>query len=121
MLKRLNVEPDFDDNSMLQECISEMKVKDQKLYHNLLVTEKQPNLTQIMESQHYSSIQKLFGVTAYFLRFVNNLKNKIRNQPSDSPATVTARAISSAESLWIQEAQSQLVEDPNFAVWERQL
>lgn len=38
---------------MLQECISEMKVKDQKLYHNLLVTEKQPNLTQIMESQHY--------------------------------------------------------------------
>ena len=106
---------------MLQECISEMKVKDQKLYHNLLVAEKQLNLTQIMESQHYSSIQKLFGVTAYFLRFVNNLKNKIRNQPSGSPATFTARAISSAESLWIQEAQSQLVEDPNFAVWERQL
>ena len=27
-LKRLNVEPDFDNNAILQECISEMKVKD---------------------------------------------------------------------------------------------
>ena len=91
------------------------KVKDQKLYHNLLVIEKQPMLTQIMESQHYSSIQKLFEETAYILRFMNNLKNKIRNQPSGS-ATLTAREISSAKSLWIQEAQSQLVEDPDSAV-----
>ena len=68
----------------------------------------------------YSSIQKLLGVTAYILKFVNNLKNKIRSQPSSSPATLTAREISTAECLWIQEAQSQLVEDPNFAVWKKQ-
>jgi hypothetical protein len=113
-LKNNDVEPEIDDTSIPQECISEMKVKDQKLYHNLLVTEKQPKLTQIMESQHYSSLQKLLGVTANVLKFVNNLKKKIRNHPSESPTTLTAREISTAESLWIQEAQAQLVEDPNL-------
>ena len=84
---------------MPQDCILEMKIKDQKLYHNLLVTEEQPRLTQIMESQRYSSIQKLLGVTAYILKFVNNLKNRISSQPSSSPATLTAREISTAECL----------------------
>ena len=98
-----------------------MKVKDQRLYHDLLVTEKQPKLTQIMECQHYSSIQKLLGVTAYVLRFVNNLKSRIKDQAHCFSATLTAGEISPAESLWIQEAQSHLVEDPNFEVWKRQL
>ena len=52
-----------------------------------------------MESQRYSSIQKLLGVTAYILKLVNNLKNKIRSQLSSSPATLTASEISTAESL----------------------
>ena len=120
-LKNTDVEPEIDNNSMPQECVSEMKVKDQRLYYNLLVTEGQPKLTQIMEIQHHSSIQKLLGVTAYILKFVNNLKNKVRSRPSSSSTTLTAREISTAESLWIQEAQRQLVEDPNFAVWKKQL
>ena len=90
-----------------------MKVKDQRLYHNLLVTEGQPKLTQIMEIQQHSSIQKLLGVTAYILKFVNNLKNKIRSQPSSFSTTLTAREVLTAEFLWIQEAQLQLVEDLN--------
>ena len=84
--------------------------------HNLLVTEKQPQLTQIMECQYYSSIQKLFGVTAFVLRFVNNLKSRIRLL-----LRYFAGEISTAKSLWIQEAWSYLVEDLNFEVWKRQL
>ena len=74
-----------------------------------------------MEVQHHSSIQKLLGVTAYTLKFVSNLKNRIRSQHTSSPTALTAGEISTAKSLWIQEAQHQLVEDPDFAVWKKQL
>ena len=119
-LMNTDVEPEIDGDSMPHECASEMKVKDKRLYHNLLVTEELKH-TQIMEIEQHSSIQKLLGVTAYILKFVNNIKDKIRNRPSSSSTTLTAREISTAESLWIQEAQLQLIEDPNFAIWKKQL
>ena len=52
-----------------------------------------------MEIQHHSCIQKLLGVTVYVLKFVNNIKNRIRSQPSSFPTTLTAREISTAKSM----------------------
>ena len=75
-LKETEIESEDEDDSVPPECISEMKVKDPKVYHNMLVAEKRPKLAQVIECQHYSSIQKLLGVTAYVLRFVNKLKSR---------------------------------------------
>lgn len=120
-LEEAEVELENEDVSVPQECISEMKVKDQKLCHNLLVTENQSRLAQIIECQHYCPIQKPFGVTAYVLRLVNNLKSRTGDQSHRSPTTLTAEAIATAESLWIKDAQSHLIEDPKFADLKRQL
>ena len=120
-LDETSSESEDNEDSVPPECISEMKIKDQKLCHNLLVTEKQAEIAQVIECQRYCSMQKLLGVTAYVLKFVNKLKSKTCDQAQHSPSTLTAGEIATAESLWIKEAQSRLVEDSKFIHWKKQL
>ena len=74
-LKELELE---NDNSevilILEECILQMRAKDQRLVHSLLAVGEQPSIARIMDCKEYSSINRLLEVTAYVLRFVNILK-----------------------------------------------
>ena len=48
-----------EDTPMPEECIPEMKAKDQRLAHNLLVAEEQSSLSQILHCEQYSTIHRL--------------------------------------------------------------
>ena len=103
---------------MPEECISEMRSKDQRVCHNLLVTEERPGLSQIMNCKEYSSIHRLLHVTAHVLRFVSILKQRDHVHPF--PPVPSAEEITMAEMLWVKEVQHNLVADRNFSDWRRQ-
>lgn len=106
---------------MPEECLIEMKTKDRKLLHSLLVTEGQPSLTQIMDCQTYSSIHRLLRVTARVLSFVNILKERVKHiDPLKTSTLPSVREISNAEMLWVKEVQLQLVKDFSFESWKKQ-
>ena len=46
-----------------------------------LVSEiKRSNIAEVINMTNYSELQKLLRVTLYVLRFVNNIKRKLKNQ-----------------------------------------
>ena len=46
-----------------------------------LVSEiKRSNIAEVINITNYSELQKLFRVTSYILRFVNNIKRKLKNE-----------------------------------------
>jgi hypothetical protein len=94
-----------------------MKAKDVKVVHGLLVTVDVAELSQVMHSEDYSSLDRLLSVSARVLNFCRNLK--IRVHPEEAANAFDGDA--KAEELWILEAQRALVADPKFKHWQKQL
>jgi hypothetical protein len=61
---------------MPEECTVEMRSKDRNTVLNLLTTEEKVGISRIVNCEDYSSIIRLFRVTAYVLRFVDRLKKE---------------------------------------------
>ncbi|XP_070567292.1 uncharacterized protein [Ptychodera flava] len=59
-------------------------------------------ISEIIDSTDYSSLTRLLRVSAYVLRFVNNLKGEEKDRKLDP---LTAQEINAAESLWIRDTQ----------------
>ena len=80
------------------------------------------NLDEVISVDRYSSCHRLFRVTALVLRFIHNLKAKIRgdNDKILSDELTTAE-IEDAECLWIKTVQIHLKEDKNFPQLKNQL
>ena len=102
-----------------EECVLEMKSKDQKIVLSLLATEEKAGISQVMNCKDYSFIDRLFRVAAYVLRFVNRLKQSRRSL--EVTTVLSAQEISHAENLWIKESQYQLMGDRNFESWKTRL
>ena len=67
------------------------------------------NISKVISCDRYSSLNRLVRVTAYVLRFVKNLRNRIRNNspaPEASTRELTSAEVSAAESLWVKSVQS---------------
>lgn len=109
-----------EDTLMPEECISEMKALDRKLTLTLLATEERPSLSQILDCEQYSTIRRLLRVTAYVLKFIGLLKQKIQSSDTSPSAVLTASEISNAETLWVKEAQVLLVQSDKFECWKKQ-
>jgi hypothetical protein len=102
-------------NEMPEECMTEMKVADQRLIHGLLTNSSTICLHQIMKCEDYSSLSRLFRVTAIVLKFVRLLKAKVtaadhEKEPLEPPDDLTR-----AELLWSSLTQAKL-----FETWRRQ-
>ena len=93
-----------------------MRSKDLKIVLSLLATEEKAGVSQIVNCEDYSSIDRLLRVTAYVLRFVNRLRQSGRSV--EATTMLNAQEISLAENLWIKESQHQLVGDRNFEGWK---
>ena len=56
--------------------------------------------------EKYSSLNKLYSVTAFVYRFLCNLKNRIKNKHQNlSEEPLTAEEIKHAEHIWIKAFQ----------------
>ena len=91
-----------------------MKVSSRRDVHSLLTSTKTQDLNCIIGCKRYSSVQRLYRVTAYVLKFISLLRKQVH-----SPE-LTTQDITEAERLWILDCQSTLVKDKNFAAWAAQ-
>ena len=79
------------------------------------------NLENIICSSDYSSILKLFRVTAFMLRFMNNLRSRSRQQERNV-GPLNPPEILKAEHAWLQTVQQQfIVGDPKFKMLQKSL
>lgn len=88
--------------------------------HSLLVNEELHSLSHIIDCQCYSTMHRLLRVTAYVLRFVNNLR-KTNGSDNSHTRALSSTEISEAKSFWIKEAQTSLTEHSKFQCWKQQL
>ena len=56
-----------EEEPMPEECIQELKAKDRRLLHSLVVVEPTTRISQLIQCEHFSSAQRLLRVTAYVL------------------------------------------------------
>ena len=79
------------------------------------------NLENIICSSDYSNILKLFRVTTFMLRFVNNLRSRSRQQERNV-GPLNPPEILKAEHAWLQTVQQQfIVGDPKFKMLHKSL
>ena len=77
------------------------------------------NLENIVCFSDYSSILKLFRITAFMLRFVNNLRSRSRQQ-EQNVGSLTSPEILKTEHVWLQKVQQQfIVVDPRFKMLQK--
>ena len=88
--------------------MQELKAKDRRLLHSLVVTES-TRIDQLIQCEHFSSAQRLLRVTAYVLLAAEKFKKKLREI-----ATLTVLFLSKAETLWVKEAQTHLMKCTQF-------
>ena len=78
-----------------------------------------------IDCHDYSSLQRLLRVTAYILRFIMLLKNKVKAKHEntdlkDDNTESIADSISRAETLWIKNAQQCLTSEVRFQMLKSQ-
>lgn len=75
--------------------------------------EEVKSIAEVINIEHYSDLSRLFRVSAWVLRFVNNLVAKTRGGVRNN-GVLKRREIFQAEEEWIKVAQSELKGQPNF-------
>ena len=105
-----------EEEPMPEECIRELKAKDRKLLHSLVVVEPTTSIGQLIQCERFSSAQRLLRVTAYVLLAAEKFKKKLRGTTA-----LTAPLLSKAETLWVKEAQTHLIKCTQFHSWKKQL
>ena len=101
---------------MPPECTLELK-KSPESRHTLLSNNEITGVTNLLDIQSYSDVNRLFRVTAYVLLFIR----KLQKRDQDSPPTLTKELLNKAETLWIQSVQSKLELEVKFKSWKAQL
>jgi hypothetical protein len=66
-----------------------------------------------MDTSEYSTIGRLLRVTAYVLRFINNLKKRVENLDT-TVGQITCEEIDSAELKWIKDIQHPMSKKANY-------
>ena len=101
---------------MPEECVQELRAKDRRLLHSLVVVESTTRIGQLIQCEHFSSAQRLLQVMAYVLLAAGKFKKKLREITAP-----TVPLLSKAEMLWVKEAQIHLVKCTQFNSWKKQL
>lgn len=112
----LSVCREGDPTCMPEECIQELRAKDRRLLHSLVVFEPTTRIGQLIQCEHFSSAQRLLRVTAYVLLAAEKFKKKLRET-----TTLTVPLLNQAETFWVKEAQTHLVKCIQFHDWKKQL
>ena len=80
--------------------------------HSLITKGSKPNpldITKSLECEIFGTLIRLFRVTAYVLRFINNIKKTTKNlKPTKTmkPKGLSASEINAAENIWIRSIQN---------------
>ena len=106
-----------------EDCCTEMRSNDKT---HILVVHADHHTCQISELidiERYSSVHRLFRVTALVLKFINTLRRRIHptDTTTDVSENLTQNELDLAKLHWIKDCQSQLQTDKRFESWKRHL
>ncbi|XP_067016654.1 uncharacterized protein [Acropora muricata] len=100
------------------ECVKEMKVQAQRDLEesaSLIVTNTpEVGVAHTINCEDYSDFSKLCRVTAYVIRFVNNIKARSSKPVGPIGSRSFTSEVLFSESLWILESQKSLLQNRNF-------
>ena len=101
------------------QCRNEMKIKD--AVHVLVSVGN--DVTEIFNPEICSSTYRLFKITALVKKFIHYLRSRVHNcaLPSIRDVQSSVLDLDGARLYWIKCAQSQLLTDKKFPLWEQQL
>ena len=77
------------------------------------------NTSVVMECETFGSLGRLLRVTAYVMRFVRNMKLKLKSEEMHS-GMITVEEVNEAELYWIRSAQVYMKNDATFSRKEKQ-
>ena len=108
-----------------EECLTEMKASDQRValtgdLSALTVNSEPALLSNVLQCEAFSSLERLLRVTALVLKFVKLLKAKCRGNKEEKPE-LTSEDLEEAELYWIKEVQQSLKCKEKFGSWKQQL
>ena len=72
------------------------------------------SIAKIIDVNKFNDVLKLFRVTAFVLRFIKNVKKKIKKKEIILKSHVTTIEMSEAKLLWLRDNQSQLKQSKNY-------
>ena len=116
---------DTDDPTILEdketpsECLKEMKaqaLRQQQDTTTLLIgTETTVKLSNVMKCENFSDLHKMYRVTAYVLRAINNFKSKVRGSTIKVKiGNLTVEEINTSAQMWIKDAQISMRQQKAF-------
>ena len=80
------------------------------------------SLSSVINSDRFSSLKKLIVVTGYVLRFVNNLRKRVKKETHlITEDMITVTEYNEAEIMWIKDEQFQLKQQDNYSKLEASL
>ena len=100
----------------------ELLSKANKVSVNLSVKSSSVNHGNLIQVEKFSDVAKLYRVTAYVLRFIQSLRNKVHHvEEKFTTGFITTQEFNDAETLWIKESQKDLKDIENYKQLERDL
>ena len=82
----------------------------------LLAPMNTATVSTVVDCDEYSSVHKLYRITALVLKFVDVLKYN----STDSSHKLTPNYLARAKKLWIMDCQAALINNYNFSTWKLQ-
>ena len=77
------------------------------------------NLQEVLQLDSFSNVKKLYRVTAWVLRFINNLKRKVHNEVLNFNRCLNRTEISASELLWLHDNQKNITQSKNYNQLEK--
>ena len=71
-------------------------------------------MTSVIDCERYSTMHKLYRVTAFVLKFIDLLRKRTTS------TGLTTQDLSRSELYWVQDCQRHLEKDKRFATWRVQ-
>lgn len=116
----INATFQFDENTVPEECCTEVRRTAKRSTHNLVVTTDPGQIGKIINCEDYSSFHKLLRITALVMKFIRVLKD-IRASNEEQPSTsCPSLDADRARALWAREIQARLPSNPQFSSWKHQ-
>ena len=109
----------INENIVNNEVIQEFKC-DIETTSNLAVSSQVETLHDVIDIERYSSLKKLFIVTAYVIRFTNNLIYKIKKKDIIS-GDLSLDELNYVEYAWIKSEQSIIKSEQKFLLLKKSL
>ena len=78
-------------------------------------------LQEVLQLDSFSNVKKLYRVTAWVLRFINNLDRKVHNEVLNLRRCLDRTEINASELLWLHDNQKNISQNKNYCQSEKSL